>query len=317
MNPFYFNDHIIEQNNPSEIKLIHVEFQIETIGNNAKVKTIHTLQNTYNDICDVTMNFTLDTNSIIIGYSFTNGSDEFISILKEKESARKEFSDATINGYSTGIIEKKEDQTKYSIEIRNIRPCCEFTFTVEYLTRIDYENEKILLNIPNENQLRNVDIKISVTGTSQFEWEGRFTELHQFPIGMKSNEMIVMRDEDTDEVAVSSTFVSSETESNINVLFVCDRSNLLGEMEREDIPRIMKTTLQRFLKSLPLQSKCNIISYGSALGSDFDGITGKLEFSDASYMPKLYDALTKAGFYESDVDKIFYKNALRVFKELL
>ena len=39
MNPFYFNDHIIEQNNPSEIKLIHVEFQIETIGNNAKVKT--------------------------------------------------------------------------------------------------------------------------------------------------------------------------------------------------------------------------------------------------------------------------------------
>ncbi len=54
-----------------------------------------------------------------------------------------------------------------------------------------------------------------------------------------------------------------------------------------------------------------------ALGSDFDGISGKLELRDASYMPKLYDALKKSGFHESEIDKIFYKNALRTFKELL
>lgn len=54
-----------------------------------------------------------------------------------------------------------------------------------------------------------------------------------------------------------------------------------------------------------------------ALGSDFDGITGKLELLDASYMPKLYEALKKSGFCESDIDRIFYKNALRTFKELL
>ena len=54
-----------------------------------------------------------------------------------------------------------------------------------------------------------------------------------------------------------------------------------------------------------------------ALGSDFDGIGGKLELTDASYMPRLADALVKAGFSESDVEKIFYKNALRVFKECM
>lgn len=54
-----------------------------------------------------------------------------------------------------------------------------------------------------------------------------------------------------------------------------------------------------------------------ALGSDFDGIGGKLELADASYMPRLADALVKAGFSESDVEKIFYKNALRVFKECM
>ena len=54
-----------------------------------------------------------------------------------------------------------------------------------------------------------------------------------------------------------------------------------------------------------------------ALGSDFDGIGGKLELADASYLPGLCDALSSAGFSENDIEKIFYKNALRVFKECL
>lgn len=54
-----------------------------------------------------------------------------------------------------------------------------------------------------------------------------------------------------------------------------------------------------------------------ALGSDFDGIGGSLELADASYLPRLHDALAKAGFSEGDIEKIFCKNALRVFKECL
>ena len=53
------------------------------------------------------------------------------------------------------------------------------------------------------------------------------------------------------------------------------------------------------------------------LGSDFDGIGGDLEMKDASMLPLLVDALRKAGFHESEVDKILYKNVLRVYKEVL
>lgn len=54
-----------------------------------------------------------------------------------------------------------------------------------------------------------------------------------------------------------------------------------------------------------------------SLGSDFDGIANEVEIKDVSEMGKLRYALEKAGFSENEVEKIFYKNALRVFKETL
>ena len=53
------------------------------------------------------------------------------------------------------------------------------------------------------------------------------------------------------------------------------------------------------------------------LGSDFDGIPLHKELSDASYMPLLADALEKEGFSNSQIEGIFYKNVLRVYKEIL
>lgn len=52
------------------------------------------------------------------------------------------------------------------------------------------------------------------------------------------------------------------------------------------------------------------------LGSDFDGIPQNLEMKDASYLPQLAQALAAEGFSEADIEKIFYKNVLRVFKEV-
>ncbi|WP_270640111.1 dipeptidase [Longibaculum muris] len=53
------------------------------------------------------------------------------------------------------------------------------------------------------------------------------------------------------------------------------------------------------------------------LGSDFDGISQNLELKDASYMPLLYHALQAAGLNEEEIEKIFYKNVLRVYQEVL
>ena len=53
------------------------------------------------------------------------------------------------------------------------------------------------------------------------------------------------------------------------------------------------------------------------LGSDFDGIYQDLELDHAGKMPELEKALKEAGFSNEDVEKIFYKNVLRVYKEVL
>lgn len=54
-----------------------------------------------------------------------------------------------------------------------------------------------------------------------------------------------------------------------------------------------------------------------ALGSDFDGINSSLELTDASMWPTLSEQLTKHGYTQEEIEKIFYKNALRVYKAVL
>ena len=53
------------------------------------------------------------------------------------------------------------------------------------------------------------------------------------------------------------------------------------------------------------------------LGSDFDGIEGHAELKGVQSMELLWDALHKGGFTESQIDKIFYQNVLRVYGEIL
>ena len=54
-----------------------------------------------------------------------------------------------------------------------------------------------------------------------------------------------------------------------------------------------------------------------ALGSDFDGITRYHDLSDCSVMPKLVHTMKKAGLTPTQIEKICYKNTLRVYRELL
>lgn len=53
------------------------------------------------------------------------------------------------------------------------------------------------------------------------------------------------------------------------------------------------------------------------LGTDFDGIGGKLEIEDSSKMPILAHELSKAGLSDDQIEKVFYKNVLRVMKDAL
>ena len=50
-----------------------------------------------------------------------------------------------------------------------------------------------------------------------------------------------------------------------------------------------------------------------AIGSDFDGIGGKLEIPSPDYFYLLRDALEKNGIKQSVLDKMWYENAERIF----
>ncbi len=54
-----------------------------------------------------------------------------------------------------------------------------------------------------------------------------------------------------------------------------------------------------------------------AIGTDFDGTNHLTAIPDAGCMGILFDALKKAGFTAGEIDKITYKNAERVIREVL
>lgn len=54
-----------------------------------------------------------------------------------------------------------------------------------------------------------------------------------------------------------------------------------------------------------------------ALGTDFDGISRRIEINSPEKMGLLFDALRRAGFSENEIDLIAYGNALRVIHDVL
>ena len=53
------------------------------------------------------------------------------------------------------------------------------------------------------------------------------------------------------------------------------------------------------------------------IGMDFDGIHSDLEIPSSAHMWKLQEALRRAGLPQEDIEKVFYRNVLRVYEETL
>ena len=53
------------------------------------------------------------------------------------------------------------------------------------------------------------------------------------------------------------------------------------------------------------------------LGTDFDGIDDQLELNGAGEMQRLADALSAAGFTTGEIEKIFWRNVMRVYEDVL
>lgn len=85
---------------------------------------------------------------------------------------------------------------------------------------------------------------------------------------------------------------------------------------------------QSFLGTSPISRIEDIVKHGLylinkggedvvALGTDFDGIKPNTEIKDASEMYRLYDAFKEAGLSVEQCEKLFWKNADRLLKEIL
>ncbi|GAB1225855.1 hypothetical protein ENUP19_0264G0023 [Entamoeba nuttalli] len=244
-----------------QVRLTEVNFEVETVGNNAKVKAIHSILNDSNDDCNVSITMTLDDESAVTGYSFKTDNGDFESELKEKEQAKIEQSDATTNGYSSAVMEQVDDTT-FSITLGLINKHSEVTFSIEYLTHMEIQDDELVMKIPNlveSDEKQQIPYSIKVTGSSTFSFKGVLSGEEEVNIPLNGDLILGMKDEDTDEVVISSTFINKEKEGNINIVFICDRS---GSMYGEGI-KALRDMLQLFLRQLPLNSKFQIISFGS------------------------------------------------------
>jgi len=75
----------------------------------------------------------------------------------------------------------------------------------------------------------------------------------------------------------------------------------------------MVSEMVRHIKHIKNIGGIDLIS----IGSDFDGIKTPAEISDISQIDKLHSSLIENNFTEKEIEKIFYKNALRFLKDTL
>lgn len=92
--------------------------------------------------------------------------------------------------------------------------------------------------------------------------------------------------------------------------------NFCGDFLKESFDGGVRSCIKDIVRHILYVKDLVGIDY-VGLGSDFDGIDQNLELKDASMMPLLQNALVNAGLSEDDIEKVFYKNVLRVYREIL
>lgn len=92
------------------------------------------------------------------------------------------------------------------------------------------------------------------------------------------------------------------------VMGICFERDFLGESENARVKDMI-----RHIKHIRNIGGIDVI----ALGSDFDGCHPNAEISNIGEIQKLAHGLRASEFSEDEIDKIFYKNALRVIKDVL
>ena len=90
--------------------------------------------------------------------------------------------------------------------------------------------------------------------------------------------------------------------------------NFCPSFLREEEPATKKAStmdMVRHMKYLRNVGGIDIIG----LGTDFDGFSGETDVPDTAHMQHLADVMSHDGFTDEEIEKVFSKNVLRVFRE--
>lgn len=103
---------------------------------------------------------------------------------------------------------------------------------------------------------------------------------------------------------------------------LANRGGVMGiNFEPEFLQEVKDGEVAHGSLSLIVKQIKHIIHIGGyecvGLGSDFDGINTNEELKDGADMPLLEQALRDEGFSNEVIEAIFYKNVMRVYKEIL
>ena len=90
-------------------------------------------------------------------------------------------------------------------------------------------------------------------------------------------------------------------------------NSFLKEEWEEDLNLASIRNMVRHIKHIRNIGGIDVIS----LGSDFDGIENEVEIKDSSKMNLLLNALEMEGFKAEEIEKIYYKNAKRIIRDVL
>ena len=99
---------------------------------------------------------------------------------------------------------------------------------------------------------------------------------------------------------------------------LADKGGVMGinfgpEFLNEDVT-CKNSTVERMVAMAQHEKKIGGVDV-IALGTDFDGIGGELEVDGPEKMDLLATALSKGGFTDDEIEKIFHANVMRVLKE--
>jgi len=92
------------------------------------------------------------------------------------------------------------------------------------------------------------------------------------------------------------------------IMGICFEKHFLGDSERARVEDMV-----RHISHIYKVGGIEVI----AIGSDFDGCSPNGEIANIGQIEKLIHGLKEEGFTDDAIDKIFYKNALRVIKDTL